>query len=63
MGKGDVCPFFSNCQLTTSIRKEKETVDKMIAHFVTAPLKRYLGEEHFHVVFYIGDAADAEGFY
>lgn len=37
MGKGDVCPFFSNCQLATSICKEKEAVDKMIAHFVTAP--------------------------
>ena len=37
MGKGDVCPFFNNCQIATSIRKEKKTVDKMIAHFVTAP--------------------------
>ena len=36
MGKGVVCPFFSNCLFATSRCKEKEAVDKMIAHFVTA---------------------------
>jgi len=38
MGKGVVCPFFSNYLFATSRCKEKEAVDKMIAHFVTAPL-------------------------
>ena len=37
MGKGVVCPFFSNCLFATSRCIEKEAVDKMIAHFVTAP--------------------------
>ena len=37
MGKGVVCPFFSNYLFATSRCKEKEAVDKMIAHFVTAP--------------------------
>ena len=36
MGKGVVCPFFSNYLFATSRCKEKEAVDKMIAHFVTA---------------------------
>ena len=38
MGKGVVCPFFSNYLFATSRCIEKEAVDKMIAHFVTAPL-------------------------
>ena len=37
MGKGVVCPFFSNYLFANSICIEKEAVDKMIAHFVTAP--------------------------
>ena len=37
MGKGVVCHFFSNCLFATSRCIEKEAVDKMIAHFVTAP--------------------------
>ena len=37
MGKGVVCPFFSNYLFATSRCIEKEAVDKMIAHFVTAP--------------------------
>ena len=37
MGKGVVCPFSSNYLFVISRRIEKEAVDKMIAHFVTAP--------------------------
>ena len=40
MGKGVVCPFFSNYLFATSRCIEKEAVDKMIAHFVTAPYHR-----------------------
>ena len=43
MGKGVVCPFFSNYLFATSRCKEKEAVDKMIAHFVTAPFYRFVG--------------------
>ena len=39
MGKGVVCHFFSNCLFATSRCIEKEAVDKMIAHFVTAPFR------------------------
>ena len=41
MGKGVVCHFFSNCLFATSRCIEKEAVDKMIAHFVTAPIFTY----------------------
>lgn len=37
MGKGVVYPFSSNSLFVISRRIEKEAVDKMIAHFVTAP--------------------------
>ncbi len=48
MGKGVVCHFFSNCLFATSRCIEKEAVDKMIAHFVTAP-------------FYISQAIESSG--
>ncbi|WP_432718715.1 hypothetical protein [Pectinatus frisingensis] len=41
MGKGGLCPFFSNCLLVASNCIEKEAVDKMISHFVTAPFLLY----------------------
>jgi hypothetical protein len=41
MGKGAVCPFFSNCLFVISRCIAKEAVDKMIAHFVTAPFNPY----------------------
>ena len=44
MGKGVVYPFSSNSLFVISRRKEKEAVDKMIAHFVTAP--SLLGQKH-----------------
>ena len=37
MGKGVVYPFSSNSLFVISRRIETEAVDKMIAHFVTAP--------------------------
>ena len=42
MGKGAVCPFFSNCLFVISRCIAKEAVDKMIAHFVTAPSLLFL---------------------
>ena len=55
MGKGVVCHFFSNCLFATSRCIEKEAVDKMIAHFVTAPFsKNYIrcGKESFPRLFF-----------
>jgi len=37
MGKGGVYPFFDSFPFATLKCLEKEDVDKMISHFVTAP--------------------------